>query len=137
MKTLFCICALFFFSCSRVGSPDGVINHEHDENDDIFPVITVDKPTDNQQFANGDTIFIKGLFSDNKKLYNAWIKIHDDAFGSLIKQQYFETHVSATIPFDIYHITTVTQPSNYTISLEVEDHGFNKSYKTMKIKVNP
>ena len=137
MKYLALICVLSFFSCSRVGSPDGVNNHQPDQNDDIFPTISVEKPTDNQQFVSGDTLFIKGQFLDNKKLYNAWIRVHDDASGNLIKQQYFETHVSPTIAFDIYHITSVTLSSNYTISFEVEDHGFNKSFRTVKVKVNP
>ena len=61
---------LLVLSCSKVGSPidDGNPN-EIDQNDGIFPVITVLKPSTNQLYKSGDSIVVEGKVTDDKKMY--------------------------------------------------------------------
>ena len=124
-------------ACSKVGTPPEENNHLHDANDDVFPLINVEKPVNNQQYLNGDTIFIKGMFTDDKKLYKGWIRVINDVTTLVMREQYFETHGAGSIPFDIYYKPVVTSVIDYTVTFEIEDHGFNKTQLALKVRVNP
>lgn len=129
---------LILQACSKVGGPPEDPNiHVHDDNDDVPPIINVIRPSDNQQYQNGDTIFIQGSFTDNKKLYKGYIRITDDANGLVVNEQFIETHVLQAMPFDFYQKTAVTIVSNYTIKILMEDHGANITTNILKVKVNP
>jgi hypothetical protein len=124
-------------SCAKSGTatekPDGphVINFK----DTVFPVVTISKPTLGQVFKNGDTIKIEGKVTDTS-IYRGKLKIVNDANGTVVKEQEYEIHGLPSYDFNLIHKTTVTTASNYTIIAEWEDHGFNVTSKSVKIKVN-
>ena len=107
-----------------------------DVNDTTYPVIRIDRPVANQVFNNGDTIKIEGNVTDNA-LYRGKIKITNDLNGFVINEQAYETHFIQSYNFSFFHKTAVTVASDYTVSVEYEDHGLNTSTKTVKVKVNP
>jgi hypothetical protein len=108
--------------------------HFIDNNDTTYPVITIVKPVVNQVYNNGNAIIVEGSVSDNG-LYQGVIKITADASGTVVKQQAYEIHGQPGYNFNISH--TATAAGDFTVSVEFEDHGLNKTVKTVKIKVNP
>jgi len=128
---------LFNTGCSKVGDPVDEDNHVIDHSDNIFPVLVVNKPANNQVLNNGDTIFVEGMVSDEKTMYRGRIKISDDGNGFVVKEEFFETHILQTINFNIFYKANVSAMTDYTVLVEFEDHGLNKVYVTLKVKVNP
>src|SRR5688572_7238018 len=92
---------LFITGCSKVGDPVDEDNHVIDHSDNIFPVMVVNKPVNNQVLNNGDTIFVEGMVSDDKTMYRGRIKISNDGNGFVVKEEFFETHILQTINFNI------------------------------------
>ena len=131
-------CLTIIFSCSRSGSGSGDDGGDHpvDVNDTTYPVIRIDRPVNNQVFNNGDTIKIEGNVSDNA-LYRGKIKITNDLNGFVIIEQAYETHFIQSYNFSFFHKTAVSVASDYTVTVEYEDHGLNTTTKTVKVKVNP
>jgi hypothetical protein len=72
MKRYFCFTAIFvlasviIISCTKVGGAEEESLNAIDQNDDVFPVITVSKPTANQVYASGDSIIVEGKVTDDK-----------------------------------------------------------------------
>lgn len=128
---------LFIAGCSKVGDPADDDNHVIDLSDNIFPVLVVNKPVNNQVLNNGDSIFVEGMVSDDKSMYRGRIKISEDGTGFVVKEEFFETHVLQTINFNIFYKASVATTTDYSVLVEFEDHGLNKVYVTLKVKVNP
>ena len=129
---------MLFFSCSKnTGSSSDDSDHiPVDVNDISYPVIVIDKPLTDQVFVSGDTIKIQGRITDNG-LYRGKIKIVNDASGLALLDQAYEIHGFTLYDFNLAYKTSVTSVSNYTVSVEFEDHGLNITTKTVKVKVNP
>ena len=124
-------------ACSRSGSAaSDDDDHQVDVNDTSYPVIVIDRPVANQVYTNGDTIRIEGRVTDNS-LYRGKIKITNDLNGFVINEQLYEIHFQSSYNFSFSHKTNVSLISDYTVSVEYEDHGLNVTVKTVKIKVNP
>jgi hypothetical protein len=143
MKLQTTILLFFFFltatilSCAKGGTapekPDGphVINFK----DTVFPVVTIVKPVLNRVFTNGDTIKIEGMVTDTS-IYRGKLKIVNDANGAVVKEQEYEIHGLSLYNFNLTHKIFVSIASNYTVIAEWEDHGFNVTTKSVKVKVN-
>ena len=86
-----------------------------DPGDDIFPVIVLNKPSDNQVYANGDSIVVNGYATDNKIVYKGNIKVIDDAIGLAVNEQNFESHIYNRIDFNVAYKAVVSKVSTYTI----------------------
>lgn len=123
--------ALFITGCSKSGDTTDEVS------DNIFPVLVVNKPVNNQVLNNGDTIFVEGMVSDDRMMYRGRIKISDDGTGFVVKEEFFETYVLQTINFNVFYKTNVVVMTDYTVLVEFEDHGLNKVYVTLRVKVNP
>jgi hypothetical protein len=125
-------------SCSKTKGSGGTDDDDHhvDVNDTTFPVIRIDSPLPNQVFVSGDTIKVEGQITDNS-LYRGKIKITNDLSGLVVNEQLYETHFFTFFSFRFKHKTSVTVPTDYTITVEYEDHGLNMSAQTRKVKVNP
>lgn len=130
---------LILFSCSKNSGGSSTDDGNHiplDVNDTTLPVIVIEKPVMNQVFVTGDTLKIQGRTTDNG-LYRGKIKIVNDANGIALLDQPYEIHGLLSYTFNLMHKTSVTAVSNYTVSVEFEDHGLNISIQTVKVKVNP
>jgi len=132
------VCLTFIISCSRSrsGGPGDDDNHPVNTSDTTYPVIVIDRPSANQVFKSGDTIKIEGSVTDNG-LYRGNIKITNDLNGLVVNDQTYEIHFFTSYNFSFLHKTSVTVASDYTVSVEFEDHGLNTTTKTLKVKVNP
>ena len=129
---------LVFIACTKVGGTALVDDPTHfDPGDDVFPVIVLNKPSDNQVYANGDSIVVNGYATDNKIVYKGNIKIIDDAIGLAVNEQNFESHIYNRIDFNVAYKADVSKVSTYTIQIEFEDHGLNVTKQELKVKVNP
>jgi hypothetical protein len=105
--------------------------------DTIAPSLTINTPTSNQVFTSGNVINITGKVTDDLGLFRGSIRITNDATGALIKEQLYEIHFVLSYDFNISYATSVTIPSDYTITVFFEDHGSNSATKSVKVKVNP
>ena len=143
MKKCFCfigmlvLASLVMISCSKVGGPGAEPLEAIDENDDVFPTITVSKPTTNQVYTSGDSIIVEGKVTDDKKLYKGKVEIKNDVTGFVIAIGDYETHFLATLDYRLAYKAVVTTPIDFTIRIEFQDHGANTSVTTLKVKVNP
>ncbi len=127
-------------SCSKGGSSgddgSGVI-HTPSPNDMTSPVLDIFTPTTNQVFTSGNAINVTGRITDDLGLYRGSIRITDDANGNILKEQLYEIHYALLYNFNISYTSTVSVPSDYTVTVFFEDHGYNNVSKSVKIKVNP
>lgn len=134
---IFCLSVTALTACNKTGGAAEENIHQVDQSDDIFPVITITRPSDNQVFVSGDSIIVEGNATDNKSMYKGKVILTNDVSGYKAAEQYFETHYLQTLNFRIAYKANVTIPTDFTILTEFEDHGLNTSSKTLKIKVNP
>jgi hypothetical protein len=133
---------LFALACSKGSSSSnndsgGGYHGPAPPNDTIAPVLTVNTPTSNQVFTSGSIINVTGRITDDLGLYLGNIRITNDANGALLKEQQYEIHYVLGYDFNISYTTNVTVPSDYTVTVFFEDHGFNTATKSVKVKVNP
>lgn len=130
---------LIMMSCSKGGTTendDGPV-HTPSPNDTIAPVLTINTPLINQVFTSGNVINVSGRVTDDLGLYHGSVRITNDANGALLKEQLYEIHFALSHNFNVSYTANVAAPSDYTITVSFQDHGFNTTAKTVKVKVNP
>lgn len=136
MRLLIIAFCSMLFSCSQPGT--GEMEHEHeypiDQNDTTAPVIDIYRPSAGQQFRNGDTLKIEGKAFD-LGLHSGVIRIMDGS--TVVKQQSYELHIYQTYNFSLTHVLQLSAPATYTISIEFEDHGRNKTEKKVVVEGKP
>ena len=143
MKKIFCVfilatCSLFIFTaCTKAGGDTPDDPNQVDQNDDIFPVITINKPTANQVYVSGDSIIVEGKATDERTLYKGKVQLKNDLTGTITAEQFFETHFLQLINFRLAYKSMVTASTDFTVIVEFQDHGLNTSNSTLKVKVNP
>jgi len=130
------LAGLIAVSCTKVGAAEEDNIDAIDQNDDVFPVIAVSRPTPNQVYVSGDSIIVEGKVTDDKKLYKGRVQIKNDSTG-LAEEAYYETHFLSTIDFRFAAKAVVTATTGFSILLEFQDHGANTSTAMIKVKVNP
>lgn len=124
-------------SCSKSGGTSGDEPLHVDESDDVFPEVIISKPLANQLYVNGDSIIIEGRTTDQKGLYKGKVFLANDISGSIVKEQNYEIHFFKSFDFRIAYKAVVSAETDFTATAEFEDHGSNKTIKTVKVKVNP
>ena len=144
MKRFFYLVLIIFsvsvpvLSCSKVGSAiDDDDPNEIDQNDGVFPVINVLRPSANQLYKSGDSIVVEGKVTDDKLMYKGKVQIKNDANGFMMTEKYYETHVSSEMNYRLAYRAEVTSPTDFSVLIEFQDHGANTSIATIKVKVNP
>jgi hypothetical protein len=136
---LYCFVFVLFIaciSCGKGGTIDDEPPHLIDVSDTTYPEVSVTTPTDNQAFTSGSVINVKGTVSDNS-LYQGSVIIRNDATGAIVKEQYYEIHYIPSYNFNVPCTIAVNAATDYTVTVKFEDHGWNQTVKTVKIKVNP
>src|SRR5258705_3116200 len=131
---------MFAVACSKGGSSSDNGGGSHPTPspvDTIAPVLTINTPTPNQVFTSGNVINISGRITDDLGLYRGSIRITNDANNAILKEQLYEIHYVLGYDFNISYTTNVTVPSDYTVTVFFEDHGYNNASKSVKVKVNP
>jgi len=134
----FFIISVIIISCSRSGVPDpgGGGPHVITTTDSTDPVIDIFSPMANQVIQSGDTIKIRGRITDNG-LYRGFIRITNDATNAVVREQLYEIHGFTFYNFSLDHKTFVTAVSDYTVTVQFEDHGLNVGTRSVQVKVNP
>ena len=130
-----------FTACSKDSTTtddgSGTGPHVLTPSDVRAPVIEITTPTNNQVFPSGNMINITGKLTDDYGLYRGSISITNDADGLVLKEQLYEIHGLVTYNFTLNYIAVVGAPADYTATVAFEDHGLNKTTKSVKVKVNP
>ena len=133
---MFVLAGATIISCSKVGGPGQETLDAIDQNDDVFPTITVSKPTANQVYISGDSIIVEGKVTDDKIVYKGKVQIKNDA-NLVLADSYYESHFLQAINYRLAYKAVVTAPTDFSILVEFQDHGANTSTTTIKVKVNP
>jgi hypothetical protein len=130
--------SVLLVACSKGGSltPDEDPNHIVDFSDTTYPVIEISTPTVDQEFKSGSAISITGKITDNG-LYQGTINIKDEGTGVTVKDQVYEIHGLPSYNYSLSYTPSVTKTSSYIITVAFEDHGLNKSSKSVKVKIIP
>lgn len=134
----FCLAAaslLFITSCSRGSGDDGI--NDVDASDKTAPVITITKPSANQVYTSGDSIIVEGKVTDDKLLFKGKVQLKNDATGTVVATDVFETYVLSTINFRIAYKAVVSAATDFSILAEFQDRGNNISTTNLAVKVNP
>lgn len=134
---MFVLGSVVMISCSKLGTPGAETPDAIDQNDDVFPTITVSKPTANQVYTSGDSIIVEGKVTDEKTLYKGKVEIKNDVNSLVVANGNYETHYLAVMDYRLAYKAVVTMPTDFTIRVEFQDHGANTSVATIKVKVNP
>ena len=129
--------SVLLLSCSKVGGPGEEPLDAIDQNDDVFPTITISKPTANQVYTSGDSIIVEGKVTDEKTLYKGKVEIKNDVNSFVVANGNYETHYLATMDYRLAYKAVVTTATDFIIRVEFQDHGANTSVATIKVKVNP
>ena len=129
--------SVIMISCSKVGGEAEGSLDAIDLDDNVFPVITVSKPTANQEYTSGDSIIVEGKVTDDKIVYKGKVQIKNDANNLVMADSFYESHFLQAINYRLAYKATVTAPTDYNILVEFRDHGDNVSTATIKVKVNP
>ena len=137
LTALVVLTSVMVISCSKVGAGQEENLDAIDQNDDVFPVVTVSKPTANQLYASGDSIIVEGKVTDNKIVYKGKVQIKNDANNLVMADSYYESHFLQAINYSLAYKAEVTVPTDFSILVEFQDHGANTSTTTIKVKVNP
>ena len=135
---IFVLPILLMLSCSKVGGGTAEEDlNAIDNNDDVLPVINLVKPVANQVYKSGDSIIVEGKVTDNKKLYKGKIFISNSTSGIVVAEQQYETHFLQVMDLRLTYKATVSLATEFTVTVEFEDHGLNKATQTLNVKVNP
>lgn len=134
---MFVLASVVMISCSKVGGPGAETPDAIDQNDDVFPTITVSKPTANQVYTSGDSIIVEGKVTDEKTLYKGKVEIKNDVNSLVVANGNYETHYLAVMDYRLAYKAVVTTATDFTIRVEFQDHGTNTSVTTLKVKVTP
>jgi len=131
------LASVVMISCTKVGAGEEQNLDAIDQSDDVFPVITVSKPTANQVYTSGDSIIVEGKVTDNKIVYKGKVQIKNDANNLVLADAFYESHFLQLINYRLAYKANVTVPTDFSILVEFQDHGANTSTATIKVKVNP
>ena len=134
---MFILTCVIMISCTKVGVGEEENLNTIDESDDLFPVITVSKPTANQLYISGDSIVVEGIVTDDKIVYKGKVQIKNDANNLVVADGYYESHFLKAINYRLAYKAVVTASTDFSILVEFQDHGANTSTTTIKVKVNP
>jgi hypothetical protein len=134
---MFVLASVILSSCSKVGGPGEETLDAIDQNDDVFPTITISKPMINQLYTSGDSIIVEGKVTDDKIVYKGKVQIKNDANNLVVADSYYESHFLQVINYRLAYKAGVTTPTDFSILVEFQDHGANTSTTTIKVKVNP
>jgi len=131
------VVSFLFTHCSKGGSlqPDNP-NHVLDFSDSTFPVVEITSPAADQEFKSGTAISITGKITDNS-LYQGSITIKDEGSGTTVKDQAYEIHGLSSYNYTLNWAPSVSKTTSYIITVKFEDHGFNETSKSVKVKINP
>jgi hypothetical protein len=121
-------------ACTKGVEPPDI--HAIDYSDSTIPAVVINNPSNNQSFKSGDIIQVSGNVTDNS-LFQGSIRIVDDASGTIVKQQLYDIHGYQEYDFDLQYQATVSVVTNYTITVQYQDHGLNIGSQSVKVKINP
>ena len=96
-------------SCSKAGSATGDGDpNEIDQHDGVFPVISVLKPSANQECQSGDSIAGEAKVTDDKKMYNGKVQIKNDTNNLVMAEKYFKSHYLLEMNYRLAYKAEVT-----------------------------
>ncbi len=107
-------------------------DHDHDEDDTNAPVLTLEGPTEDISISG--EVHIHGKVTD-EGLHEMEIKVTRDSDNSEIFKAKPKVYDKTEYSFDERFTPTIAAETPVTLTITVEDHGSNKTAKTVKFKL--
>lgn len=115
---------IFLMSCNKNSSGD---------QDNVFPVVTIANPLQNQTFTSGQQINITGTISDNTYIAEVHIHITNNNTGALLMDVHqYPGGSSATFNQSITAVSGVV----YKIQVIAKDRAVNETTSTVEVVCN-
>ncbi len=89
------------------------------------PVITLTTPTDEQDFAIGDTIFIEGDITDNEALHELMVMLSKEETGEVVMHWMPVVHEMPSFHIDTFYVPTDTSHIHFNLVIDAWDHDNN------------
>ena len=102
-----------------------------DEGDTSKPVITLNSPTANQQFAALSTVTISGTVADDDEIHEVHIEVTNKTNSTAVL--HVQEHVDAN-SYNINEGFTVQAGITYKIHIEAHDHVGNIAVVELEVK---
>jgi len=107
--------------------------HEHDENDQQAPQLTITKPAEGAVVQGAVQIAL--AVTDDIGLHYMTVVVTRDSDGSEAYKQEVDVHDKTSYNFDkSFTPTGLTAETSMTLTVKAEDHGENQTVKTVKFK---
>lgn len=97
------------------------------QTDDEKPVISLSTPTDEQDFAIGDTIFIHGEVTDNDALHELTVVLSKQETGDVVINYTPTVHDMTSFHIDTFYVPADLVHIHYILKIEAEDHDNNST----------
>ena len=118
MKFIYAIAGLFLLaSCKK--------------EDASKPTITVTSPTNQQTFANGQTVNVTATIADDGELHSVYLKVINTTNNAHVV--HFEEHIDVK-SYNLNKSFTAQTGGVYAIEIAGEDHGGNKTTQTIQVR---
>ena len=116
--------SLTCISCNKKGAGS---------NDSIQPVITMTDPVNNQVYAAGDMIFIRGAVTDDQFIAEIHIHVSDLNTGALL----MDVHRYPAGPgYTLNEFIVASAATDYKIQVIARDRGVNEAITTIFVSGN-
>ena len=119
---LLCYVFIFTISCHKNNAVD-------------LPTLNIAAPLADDNFASGQVITIKGEAADAVKLHALTIKITDDKTGAVLFSNEPTVHDLKSHTFNVAWTAKVSDWTDATVTVIVENHDDQQVVKTIKIKI--
>lgn len=127
--TVVVLSALLFMGLSSCDE-----KHEN-ETDNTVPIFTIAAPLSGSQYNNGDTVWIKGLLTDNE-LHEMSIDIIRQKDSSSLYHEIISVHDLSSYTIKSYWKSNVTDTTQAVVVLKAEDHKPNYAEMRIPIQLN-
>ncbi len=108
--------------------------HNHDEEDNNAPVLTLEEPAENEVISG--QVHIHGSVTD-ESLHEMEIKVIKDADNSELYNSAPTVHDETDYHFDEHFTPSVSAETPVTLTITVSDHSDHTTTKVVKFKVKP
>lgn len=111
-------------------------DHDHSSTDTTKPAVSISSPAAMQVYNSGDTVRIKGIVTD-ASLHELLIRIVKDSDQTELFRATPVVHDLTSYTIDTYWKSAVTDHTNASLIISVEDHSSNIGSDTVHIHIMP
>lgn len=130
MKKIIFVAPLFLFALAAC-EESGVFKEQNP------PTISVTSPAEGTVYHVGDTVHIKGSFSDDTNVQTYTVDIKKVNSNNILHYTKISEADTTTIPLDSFVVIPIAMPGDYQLQLYCEDPNDNFTNKVVNFSAIP